>query len=194
MTVADPKRFTPKSKPVTYTRIFVELYNWRNGRQVHKIHGMIDLEKMRALTAEDPRNFGTHRIIKISSILCSTHMVLRNQDKFVFYVNNYIDLDQFNQLYGFDWMENGVQNTDAVAHKLRLASIRVSNHKLEVAKEERRKRQEMVERQKTEVMTAKHCRDRGGISLSIEEEGNYESDTRDDTDSDQANDKYPLQY
>ena len=52
----------------------------------------------------------------------------------------------------------------------------------------------MVEKQKTEVMAAKRCRDREGISLSIEEEKNYESDTGDNIDPDQVNDKYPLQY
>ena len=52
----------------------------------------------------------------------------------------------------------------------------------------------MVERQKTKTMATKRCKDREGISLSSEKEGNYESNTRDDTDLDQANNKYLLQY
>ncbi len=52
----------------------------------------------------------------------------------------------------------------------------------------------MVERRKTEAMAAKRRRARGGISLSSEEEENYESDTGDETDPDQADDnKNPLQ-
>lgn len=51
----------------------------------------------------------------------------------------------------------------------------------------------MVERRKTEAMAAKRQRARGGISLSSEEGGNYESDTGDETDPDQANDEYLLQ-
>ena len=93
VTVADLERFAFKGKPVTYTRAFVELYNWKNRGQVHKIHGMFELEKMRALTAENSRNLGAHRIIEISSVLQSAHIVPRDQDKFVFYVNNYIDWD-----------------------------------------------------------------------------------------------------
>ena len=50
----------------------------------------------------------------------------------------------------------------------------------------------MVKRQKTEVMVAKHCKNRGGISLFNEKKGNYESDTRNDTDLDQVNDEYSL--
>ena len=140
VTVADPERFTPKGKPVTYTGAFVELYNWRNGGQVHEIHGMIELEKMRASTAENPRNLGAYRIIEISLVLHSAHVVPRDQDKFVFYVNNYIDWDQFNQLYDLNVMEKGVQNVDVVARKLRPALTRASNHRLEVAREKRQKR------------------------------------------------------
>lgn len=126
MTVADPERFTLKGKPVTYTGAFVELYNWTNREQVHEIHGMIELEKMRAWTVENPRNLGAYRIIEISSVLRSAHVVPRNQDKVMFYVNNYIDWDQFNKLYDLDWMEKCVRNADAVAHKLKPASTKAT--------------------------------------------------------------------
>ncbi len=93
----------------------------------------------------------------------------------MFYVNNYIDWDQFNQLYD-------------------PALTSATNQRLEVAREETRKKKEMVERRKTEAMDAKRRRARRRMSLSIEEEENYESDTRDETDPDQAdNDENPLQ-
>ena len=102
VTVADPERFTSKGKPVTYTRAFVEFYNWRNGGQVYQIHGMIELEKMRALTAKNFPNLSAYQIIEILLVLRSVYMVLGDQDKFVFYVNNYINWNQFNQLYDLD--------------------------------------------------------------------------------------------
>ncbi len=52
-------------------------------------------------------------------------------------------------------MEKGIRNADTVAHKLGPASTRATNQRLEVAGEERRKREEMVERRKTEAMAAK---------------------------------------
>ncbi len=55
-----------KGKPVTYIGAFVELYNWRNRGQVHEIHAMIELEKMRASIAKNSRNLGAHWIIEIS--------------------------------------------------------------------------------------------------------------------------------
>lgn len=41
-------------------------------------------------------------------------------------------------------------------------------------------------------MATKRCRNKGGISLFSEKKGNYKSDIKDDTDLDQADDKYLL--
>ncbi len=46
----------------------------------------------------------------------------------------------------------------------------------------------MVERQKIETIATTRRRARGGISLTNEMEENYESDTGDETDLDQAKD------
>ena len=54
---------------------------------------MIKFEKMCVLIVENPHNLNAHWIIEISLILCSAHIVPRNQDKVVFYFNNYIDWD-----------------------------------------------------------------------------------------------------
>lgn len=51
-----------------------------------------------------------------------------------------------------------------------------------------------MKRWKTKAMAAKRRRNRREISLSSEEERNYESNTKKDTDPEQADDKYPLQY
>ena len=67
--------------------------------QVHEIHGMFELEKMCALITKNSHNFDACQIMEISSVQRSAYVVLRNQDKVEFYVNNYINWDQFNQLY-----------------------------------------------------------------------------------------------
>ncbi len=85
-------------------------------------------------------------------------------------------------------MEKGIRNADAVTRKLGSVSIRATNQRLEVAREERRKREEIIERRKTKAMVTKRQRARGRISLSNKEEENYESDIGDETDPDKAND------
>ena len=71
-------------------------------------------------------------------------MVPRNKDKFVFYVNNYIDWDQFNQLYNPDWREKTIKNVDTVACKLGATLIRAINDRLEIARKERQKKEEIM--------------------------------------------------
>lgn len=88
-------------------------------------------------------------------------------------------------------MKKGIKNADAVARKLGLALIRVTNHKLEIVREERQKSEEIIERQKGEAIVTKRRRASGGISFSSEEKD--KSDTGDNMDPHQANDKYPLQ-
>ena len=88
-------------------------------------------------------------------------------------------------------MEKGIKNIDIIVCKLRLASTRATNHRLEITREEQSKKEERVKRQRTETMAAKGCRDREGINLSSREEKNHGKDTRDDPDLDQAKNKYP---
>lgn len=51
----------------------------------------MELEKMCVLTADNSYNFSAYRIIEISLVVRSANIIPRDQDKFVFYVNNYIN-------------------------------------------------------------------------------------------------------
>lgn len=62
-----------------------------NDGQVYEIYGMIELEKIHTSTIENSYNLNAHCIIKILLVLRSAYLVPRDQDKFMFYVNNYID-------------------------------------------------------------------------------------------------------
>ena len=127
VTVADPEWFTAKSKPITYTGAFMKLYKWKNRGQVHEIYRIVELDKWHASTAENSRNLGARCIIEVFSVLRSAHVIRRDQDRVVFYVNNYIDWDQFNQLYDADWFNKGIQNADAIACKLGPVLIKATN-------------------------------------------------------------------
>ena len=87
----DSKGPTLKDKPVKYKEAFVELYNLKNYGQVHEIHGMIELEKMGVLTAINLHNLGTHQNFEILLILHNVYIISSDQNKFMFYINNYIN-------------------------------------------------------------------------------------------------------
>lgn len=69
---------------------------------------------------------------------------------------------------------------------------RVTNYRIEVAREKRRKRDEIVERRKIEVIVTRRQKVREEISLFNEKKKNYVSNTRDEIDPDQADNKYLL--
>lgn len=61
-------------------------------------------------------------------------MIFNNKDKFVFYINNNNDKNQFNQLCNCDQIEKLIKNFDIVAHKLGPALTRANNYRLKVIK------------------------------------------------------------
>ena len=73
-------------------------------------------------------------------------MVPKDHNKIVFYINNNIDWNQFNQLYHFDGMEKNIQNVDVIVCKLRPVLIRATNYKLKVVKENQQKKERIQER------------------------------------------------
>lgn len=51
MTIADLEWFIDKSKPIIYIEIFVEFYNQKNYKQVHKIQEIVELNNWRTSIA-----------------------------------------------------------------------------------------------------------------------------------------------
>ena len=91
-------------------------------------------------------------------------------------------------------IHKGIENADIVVHKPGTALTKATNHRLEVARKMRQKRDEMMERRKIEAMSARRQRARRRISFFSKEERSYKSDTGDETDLDQADNKYPLSF
>ena len=52
---------------------------------------MVEFDKWYASTAENPCNLGAYCIIEVSLVLRSAHIAPKDQDRMVFYINNYIN-------------------------------------------------------------------------------------------------------
>ena len=86
MIVADLKQFTDKNKLIIYIKAFVELYNWRNRKQVYEIHRIVELEKIHALTTKHLCNFDTHCIIKYLQF-CIVHILSLEIRKRLYFIS-----------------------------------------------------------------------------------------------------------
>ena len=74
-----------------YTGAFVEIYNWYYRGLVYKTHEMVQLKKYPILKAENPLNLDSQQFYKISEVLQNAHIVPRNTEDNISYLNNYID-------------------------------------------------------------------------------------------------------
>lgn len=108
MTIADPELFSIKNKLITYTRVFVDFYNQRNCKQVYKIPRIVELESWHTSTTQNICIFGLCCVIEISLVLHSKYVMAKNKEKTVFYINTYINWNQFNQLYNPDWLNKDI--------------------------------------------------------------------------------------
>ncbi len=131
VTVADPQQSNRKGKPMMYTGVFVEIYNWRSRGLVHETHRMVELETYPISRAENSLNLGGQRFYKISEVLRSAQVVPRGTEDNTFYLNNYIDQDQFNQLYDPEWQTKGTRSANAIVQKLMPASRKAMGQRQE---------------------------------------------------------------
>lgn len=87
-------------------------------------------------------------------------------------------------------MKKDTKNTDIVIYKLGSASIRIINYRLKVARKKRRKREEMIKRQKIKAIVSKYQKIRKKINLfNKKTKRNYESDNTNKINLNQVNDK-----
>lgn len=65
--------------------------------QVYKIYRIIELKKVCVLTVNSFCNLGIHQIIEIFLVFYNAYIVPRDEKMIMFYINNYIDQNYFNQ-------------------------------------------------------------------------------------------------
>lgn len=67
------------------------------------MHGMFELEKYLISKVEKPLNLGGQQFHKTSKILQKGQIVPKDIESNTLYLNNYINQNQFNQLYNAKW-------------------------------------------------------------------------------------------
>jgi hypothetical protein len=122
-----------KSKP-TYYGAMVDVYPFRgedeqqskwpaNLGRPDPLHGMIEVTRAPVPTAKKPRKLQGRRFFRMDDIYRSAHVVPgtnNEQDRStdVFYINNYIDWDQYQDLIDDDWEESGKRQALAMKKQM----------------------------------------------------------------------------
>jgi len=118
ITIVDDSRHDSKGAPIQYTGVFINLLRLRNNGQVHGIHGMVEVEDWPQVRTQNPRNIGYRRFFDMSTILRSAH-IIPTDNTGLYYVNNYVDWDQYNTIFDPDFLTNGIHDADRIAMEYR---------------------------------------------------------------------------
>lgn len=92
-TIVDSQELDQNEKPIIYAWAFVEIYNQCSRRLVYETHGMVNLEKYLISKAENYLSLGDQQFYIIFEIVQSVHVVLKDIEDNILYLNNYIDCD-----------------------------------------------------------------------------------------------------
>jgi hypothetical protein len=118
VTVVDDSRRDSKGAPVQYTGVFINLLRLKNNGQVHSVHGMVEVEDWPQVRTQNPRNIGHRCFFDMSTILRSAHIIPTNNTG-IYYVNNYVDWDQYNTIFDPEFLTNGIRDADRIAMEYR---------------------------------------------------------------------------
>ena len=114
ITVIDGSQHDDKGATVQYMAAFIELLRLRDKGWVHHIHSMVEVKDWPIVHSQNPRNIGHRRFFDMSMILRSAHIVPTGTTG-VYYINNYVDWDQYNTIFDPDFIANGTQDADRIA-------------------------------------------------------------------------------
>ena len=99
---------------VQYTGALIDLLRFRHGGNVHSIHGMIEAEDWPQKTSQSPRNISYCCFFDMSMILRSAHVIPSGNDG-IYYINNFVDWDQYNTIFDPEFLANGIREADRIA-------------------------------------------------------------------------------
>jgi hypothetical protein len=114
MTIIDHERHDTNGIAVQYTGALIDLLLFKHYGNVHSVHGMIEAEDWPQTTSCKPRSIGHHCFFDMSMILQSAH-VIPSGSSGMYYINNYMDWDQYNTIFDSEFLANGIQEADRIA-------------------------------------------------------------------------------
>ncbi len=104
VTVLNHKRLN-SNKSNIYTEILIKhLRKWYQ-ELLHEIHDMIKMKNWSINLIRNSWKLKAHWFYWLMNVIQSAHVMFMNENMNIYYVNNYIDWDQYNTLYDEDFLK-----------------------------------------------------------------------------------------
>jgi hypothetical protein len=102
-----------------YCAALVDIHPLKNKGVPHPIHGIVEVTRGEVPTVDKPRALKGRRFYPLSTLIRSAHIIpashnILEKSTDLFYINNYIDWDQYQVLYEDGWEEKGRQRARQV--------------------------------------------------------------------------------
>ena len=75
---------------------------------------MVEVEDWPQVRTQNPRNIGHQYFFDMSTILRSAH-IIPTDNIGLYYINNYVDWDQYNTIFDPEFLTNGIRDADRIA-------------------------------------------------------------------------------
>jgi hypothetical protein len=115
-----------KRKSAIYIGALINVFQPLRGGCPHEIHGMVEVQDV---AVRRKRSIGNQRFYAIENVLRSAHLIptksraeVEDRSGVVFYINNYVDWEQYNTLYA-DFVKTGRRLADRWYKKLKQPPI-----------------------------------------------------------------------
>ena len=111
-----------------YTGALIEIFQPLRGGRPHEIHGMVEVQRNRDRAAtmrkRNPCFYAMENIIRSAHLIpAGMPSDVGRQNHEVFFINNYIDWEQYNTLYDPDFMRTGKRLADYWYKKLKMHNL-----------------------------------------------------------------------
>lgn len=93
------------NKSSVYTEILIKHLRKRHQELSHEIYDMIEMKNWSINLIRNSWKLKTHRFYWLTNVIRSAHVMLMNENMSIYYVNNYIDWNQYNTLYDKDFLK-----------------------------------------------------------------------------------------
>ncbi len=110
--VLNHQRLNFKKWSQRYTETLFELKCWINREVTHSMHNMHEVKNFSLNTFQNSRLLNSCRFYDLLHIIHNAHLVSANQTRIRFYINNFIDWNQYNTVYDSNFMTSDKQIVD----------------------------------------------------------------------------------
>ncbi len=104
ITVLNHKKLN-SNKSSIYIEILIKHFRKRYQELSHEIHDMIKMKNWLINLIRNSWKLEAHWFYWLTNVIRSAHVMLMNENMNIYYVNNYIDWNQYNTLYNEDFLK-----------------------------------------------------------------------------------------